>query len=64
MTVLNPKIENGYVTGIVYDKYNFDAIYKYDKDYAGTFYNNGAKGLQMAGRLKNYFIFIPIKIKL
>ena len=67
MTILNPKIEDGYVTGIGYDKYNFDAMYgKRFKNVSQTTkdLNNSAKFLQSTTRLKNYFVFIPIRIKI
>lgn len=65
MTVLDPKIENGYVIGMGYDKYDFSLLYKnYKSDFNTTFTNNSAKGLQMFSRLKNYFVFVPIKVKI
>ena len=67
MTILNPKIEDGYVTGIGYDKYNFDAMYrKRFKNVSQTTkdLNNKAYVLQTVTKLRSYFIFVPIKIKL
>ena len=67
MTVLNPKIaDNGYVEGGAFDLYNYSVMLKeYIKgDVLGTFYNNGAKVLQSTGHLKNYYIFIPVKLKI
>ena len=65
MTILNPKIENGYVTGLAFDKYDFDLFYvEYFKDIKTTTLNNSAKFWQSIGHLKNYFIFVPIKIKI
>ncbi len=65
MTILEPKLEGGYMTGLGYDKYNFDLLYKnYKSDFDTVFLNNSAKVLQSTSKLKNYFVFIPIKIKI
>ncbi len=65
MTVINPKIEDGYITGIGYDKYDYSILYNYNKnDYEGIFFNNCAKVLQLSDKLHNYFVIVPIKIKL
>ena len=45
MTILNPKIEEGYVTGTAFDKYDFNYLYKdYAKDSRTTVINNTATG--------------------
>ena len=67
MTILNPKIENGYVTGMGYDKYDFEAMYgkKFKNVSLSTKdLNNKAYMLQTSTRLRNYFIFVPLKIKI
>jgi len=67
MTILNPKIEDGYVTGMGYDKYDFDAMYgKNFKDVSKEtkILNNSAKFFQSTTRLKNYYVFVPIRIKI
>ena len=66
MTILNPKIEDGYVTGTAFDMYNFEKmagenfkdVPKEIKDI-----NNSAYFLQSVGKLRNYYMLIPIKIK-
>lgn len=63
MTVLEPKIENGYITGIGYDKYDYSMLYK-ENDYKGVFLNNAAKFLQSTAKLKNYYVLVPIKVKI
>lgn len=67
MTILNPKIEDGYVIGMVYDKYDFEAMYgkrfkNVPKEAKNL--NNKAYVLQSAGRLNSYFTLIPIKVKI
>ena len=63
MTVLNPKItDDGYVVGWGYDMYNYDENYE-DKSDGGKL-NNKAKALQGTGHLKNYYILVPIKVKI
>lgn len=68
MTVLNPKItDDGYVVGWEYDMYNYE--WKNLEDYknngfAGMTLNNSAKTLQAADDLKNYFVLVPIKVKI
>ena len=67
MTILEPKIEDGCVTGIGYDKYDFDAMYgKNFKDVPKETknLNNKAYTLQTITKLRNYFILVPIKIKI
>ena len=67
MTILNPKIEDGYVTGTAFDMYNFEKmagenfkdVPKETKDI-----NNKAYALQKTKFLKNYYLFVPFKIKL
>ena len=67
MTVINPKIENGYITGIGYDKYDYEAMY--GKKFAhvskeAKSLNNKAKFLQSTSKLKNYYVLVPIKVKI
>lgn len=67
MTILNPKIEDGYVIGMGYDKYDFEAMYgkrfkNVPKEAKNL--NNKAYVLQSAGRLNSYFTLIPIKVKI
>jgi hypothetical protein len=67
MTVLNPKIENGYITGTGYDKYNYDAMYgkKFENVSNETkSLNNKARLLQATGKLKNYYVLVPVKVKI
>jgi len=67
MTVLEPKIENNYITGTGYDKYNYEAMYgkKFDDVPKETkSLNNKARFLQATGKLKNYYVFVPVKIKM
>ena len=65
MTILNPKItKEGYVEGCAYDKYNFDLIDKYKNDYNGTIINNSAWSLQTILHLRNYYVLVPIRIKI
>lgn len=64
-TVLNPHIDNqGNFNAIVYDKYDFDWIKgnAYQNPIVGT--NNAAYVLQQLNRLENYYVLIPVKIKL
>lgn len=63
-TILNPKIENGYFKGVLFDKYD----YKWDntplwKNNETTSLNNKAYALQRLGLIKNYYILVPIKFK-
>jgi len=61
-TVINPKISNGYFTGYAYDLYDFKLqFFKNPKVFIS---NSGAYGLQITKNLKNYYILIPMKIKL
>ena len=67
MTVLNPKIENGYITGIGYDKYNYEAMYgkKFENVAKETkSLNNKARFLQAISKLKNYYVLVPVKVKI
>ena len=67
MTILEPKIENGYITGTGYDKYNYETMYgkKFENVSQETkSLNNKARFLQAAGKLKNYYVLIPVKIKM
>lgn len=67
MTVLNPKIKDGCVTGTAYDKYDFEAMYgKNFEDVSEETrkLNNKAVFLQTFGRLRNYYVLIPVKIKI
>ena len=67
MTILNPKIKDGYVVGTAFDLYDFDAMYgeKFeDVSQRTKDLNNRAYTLQTLGQLKNYYIFVPIKVKI
>ena len=66
MTVLNPKIDNGYIIGTGYDKYDYSMLYKgfYNGNIKTTATNDAAKLLQMVDKLHNYYIFVPVKIKI
>ncbi|MCQ2744545.1 MAG: hypothetical protein MJ230_07120, partial [bacterium] len=61
------KLEGGYMTGLGYDKYNFEAMYGHkfkNVSQETKNLNNKAYFLQTTNILQNYFIFIPIKIKI
>lgn len=63
VTVVNPKVDkNGNFSAYVYDVYDF----KYDNKLKGINYfaNTGATILQNKGNLENYYIIIPIKMKI
>ncbi len=67
MTILNPKIKDGFVTGMGYDKYDFDAMY--GKNFKNVSketknLNNSAYALQSSGHLNNYYILVPLKVKI
>lgn len=63
MTVLNPKItKDGYIEGLGYDKYDYEWL-KQDGSEAVKL-NNYARDLQLIQHLRNYFILIPIRVKL
>ena len=67
MTVINPKIENGYIIGFGYDKYDYEAMY--GKKFANVSketksLNNKAKFLQSTSKLKNYYVLVPVKVKI
>jgi hypothetical protein len=67
MTILEPKIENGYITGTGYDKYDYEAMYgkKFENVSQETkTLNNKARFLQATGKLKNYYVLVPVKIKI
>ncbi len=67
MTILEPKLEGGYMTGLGYDKYNFEAMYGHkfkNVSQETKNLNNSAKFLQSTTMLKNYFVFVPIRIKI
>ena len=60
--MLNPKItDDGYVEGVVFDKYDYDK--KYLDTPEATFYNTGAWGLQQMKHLEDYYYFIPVRFK-
>ena len=63
-TILNPKIENGYFKGVLFDKYDykwdFTPLWKYNET---TSLNNKAYVLQRFDYLKNYYVLVPIKFK-
>lgn len=60
--IINPKIENGYFTGYIYDTYDFETMQPDGSKL--TEFNNYTVKLQNAGVIKNYNILVPIKIKL
>ena len=61
-TLLNPKVtEDGYVEGIVFDKYDYDLKLLNTRE--ATFYNTGAWGLQQMKHLEDYYYFIPVRFK-
>ena len=61
-TLLNPKItEDGYIEGVVYDKYDYD--YKYLNTPETTLYNAGAATLHEWDKLEYYYYFIPVRFK-
>lgn len=62
-TILNPKVDsNGYFTGILYDKYDFDLIYKnYDFNVMA---NDVFWALQSTPYGKNYYTLTPIRFKI
>jgi len=64
-TLLNPHItEDGYIEGVIFDKYDYDLLYKeYYKNYSATVYNNGAWGLQKMNKIEDYYYFVPIRFK-
>ncbi|MBE7703782.1 MAG: hypothetical protein E7Z89_07020 [Cyanobacteria bacterium SIG28] len=64
-TLLNPKIEKDCVKGYVYDLYDYR--YQSIKDFNDNniwFANTGAYVLQQFDKLKNYYILVPVKVKL
>ena len=65
-TVFQPKIENGYFTGYVYDLYDFkyEPLLKKGNVSGLILANNIATGLQDMSVLRNYNIVVPIRIKL
>ena len=67
MTILDPQIEDGYVTGTGFDMYNFEKMSEENfKDAPKEIrdLNNKAYYLQETNFLKNYYLFIPLKMKL
>ena len=64
-TLLNPKVtEDGYVEGVVYDKYDYKFEFKkYIKDLKGTTYNNGARILEKIKHLEDYYDFLPVRFR-
>ena len=65
-TVFQPKIENGYFTGYVYDLYDFkyESLLKKENMSKLMIANNAATSLQDLSILRNYNIVVPIRIKL
>jgi len=60
-------MENGYFTGILYDKYDFDLIldeYKTKEKIKNTVINNLAYYLQGTSTLNNYYLIVPVKIEI
>ena len=65
ITVLNPKMEDGYVTGMAYDKYDYKWFYsEYKNQLKTSALNNSAKLLQSVHHLRNYYVLVPIKVKI
>ena len=64
-TFLNAKkTKDGYVEGIVFDKYDYSLhYYEYYKKYPATLYNNGALWLHKLNKLEYYYYFIPVRFK-
>ena len=64
-TLLNAKkTNNGYIEGIVFDKYDYEFLYnEYYENYLATIYNNGALVLQKIKHLEEDYYFIPVKFK-
>lgn len=63
-TILNPKIENGEFKGILFDKYDFRWLSKEELPNNDTRdKNNKAYLLQQAGRIKNFYVIVPIRYK-
>lgn len=65
-TIINPKIDiQGNFTGVLFDKYDYDLLID---DYLNNpeviTLNNLAWGLQLTKNIKNFYILIPIKLKL
>lgn len=64
-TILEPKIKNGYFTGILFDKYDFEwsndlyPPYKQRTDWANDFFY----ALQQTSKNRNYYLLAPIMFK-
>ena len=71
-TVLEPKVKNGYIEGVVFDKYDFDYIpflfnkknKNSDLDFRVKSINNATYFLQEHKMIDNYYVLIPFKFKL
>ena len=66
-TLLNPHItKDGYVEGVVYDKYDYDKKEEYD-DYKNNPFlntaNNSAEYLHRKNKLEYYYYFVPVRFK-
>lgn len=64
-TILNPAInEDGYFTGLMFDKYDYDFITNDKNNFKTKFINNSAYILQNNKIIQNYYTLIPIKFKI
>ena len=64
-TILNPAInEDGYFTGLMFDKYDYDFITNDKNNFKTKFINNSAYVLQNYKIIQNYYTLIPIKFKI
>lgn len=64
-TILNPSInEDGYFTGLMFDKYDYDFITNDKNNFKTKFINNSAYILQNYKIIQNYYTLIPIKFKI
>lgn len=64
-TILNPRIENGEIKAILFDKYDFHWLNKEklpNDKIRGI--NNVAYLIQKGGKIKNYYVIIPVRFNL
>lgn len=63
-TIINAKIDaQGNITGLLHDNYDYK-LQDYKDDLLTNLANNSAYFLQQSKRLKNYYLFVPIKFKI
>ena len=64
--LLNPSVDNrGYFRAIIYDKYDYEHWNKSSNISEKTrFYNNMANWMQEKGIITNYYVLIPVKVKI